>query len=280
MHGLKDSTIGDPLPDGWLDGFPLIEWGRLAEPQVDGYDRKIVTAMARVRYGFEDKTVRADPPNWLDGWVPLVRRDASPELPAASFEHPNLAKGAALLGLWPAMYEFVRSCCTGFAPIWTPGKPEASTLGGCCCGALAAWGGITTTIDNPVGFVGGVVHEMGHWKLHALGVHLEAWDGLLLANDPAELYDSPIRKDKQRPMGAVLQAQYSYLHVLEAELRAARAGEPFTMIPDNAARLVEGADTIRKSLRPTPAGLAFVNACLVWGDRLIEEAAALGKAGG
>jgi HEXXH motif-containing protein len=252
-----------------------VAWGRLAEPQEDGYDTGVIAAFAHDRYGFRWKLERPPAPAWLDGWVPLVRHDAAPDLPAAPFDHPHLALGERLLGAWPAFREQARLLLTAVAPIWHPTERPSPDSAGCSCGGLAAWGGVTATLDSPPGFAAGVAHELGHWKLHALGVHLEDWDGLLLLNRPDELYDSPIRKDKLRPMGAVLQAQYSYLHVLDLEARMARAGERHTMHDLNARRVAEGAATIRAHARLTEAGEAFVGACLAWGDRIVAEAAAL-----
>jgi HEXXH motif-containing protein len=253
------------------------DWSRLAEPQADAYDSEIISLLAHERYGFCEKPGRVPAPHWLDGWVPLVHRDAAPDLPTAPFDHPHLARGAKLLDAWPTFCEQVRRFCTGLAPLWNPTQPISEDRGGCSCGGLTDWGAVTVSVDSPPGFAGGVAHELGHWKLHALGVHLEDWDGVLLTNRPEELYDSPIRKDKQRPMGAVLQAQYSYLHVLDLELRLARVGNQHTMYALNAQRLAAGAATIRQHVRTTPEGAAFVGACLAWGDRLIGEAAALGE---
>lgn len=253
--------------------MPAPDWSRVAEPQDDGYDTGVIAAYAAERYGFAPRAERPEGPAWLDGWVPMVRQDAGPALTAAPFDHPHLILGERLLDAWPAFREQARRLLTAFAPIWGGNAPNPRQSG-CSCGGLKEWGGVTVTVDSPPGFAAGVAHELGHWKLHALGVHLEEWDAGLLANDPAELYDSPIRKDKPRPMGAVLQAQYSYLHVLDLELRMRARGEEFTMWDLNAKRIAEGSATIRAHVRTTEDGAAFVGACLAWGDRLVAAAAA------
>lgn len=262
-------------------GVRRLRWDRLAEPQPDGYDTPAIALAARAAYGFTGKPARAEPPSWLGGTVPLVSWQAGPELGPAPFDHPFLAQAERLLALWPAMEAQCRALLTALGPTIRPGVHPDQPIAGCASGALGErWGSVMVSLESGAGVVAGIVHELGHWKLHALGVHLEHWDGQLLANDPAELYESPIRKDRRRPMGAVLQAHYSYLHVLDAELRMIAAGEQYTMLDVNAGRVAEGQATIRAHAQLTAPGREYVGACLAWGDRLLEEVAARGQAAG
>lgn len=252
-----------------------IDWSRMARPQADGYDSRMLAALARLLYDV-DVDARPAPvgPSMFGGRVPLLHFEAMPssELQNAPLDHPFVAKAEGILGLWPEMVEQCGRLLTSVRPLKSTRQPDDVDHGaGCSCGNTTRFGGIETTVYGSLGFAEGTVHELGHWKLHACGVHLEEWTHLV-ANDPGELFESPIRKDKPRPMGACVQAQYSYLHVLELNVIAQNAGVFAGMLRLNRDRMAAGREVL-KQWRPTPtSGEAYRAALDSWCGELLERA--------
>lgn len=253
-----------------------IDWSRMHRPQTDGYDTKMILALAAERYQFVKRPPAPGAPSMFGGRLAIIHQKdkAAPYLNHAPFDHPNVAKTDAFLTqVWP---EMATQCAEGLQEVYIMLDDRHSSdveISGCTCGNIAGFGGICTTIQGTIGFAHGIVHEWGHWKLHAMGVHLEDWDNLI-ANSFDELFDSPIRKDKPRPMGACVQAQYSYLHVLEMEIRAWKAGWKSDMLQVNAGRMTAGRETL-KSWKPDANGVLFAAALDAWTVELLDEAAKL-----
>lgn len=254
-----------------------IDWSRMPRPRSDRYDTRKIAALAREMYGLPSSRALVNGPSMFEGRVPLVHLPDNPsaELSNAPFDHPNIKRGAKVLKLWPAMYEQCAALLTSVRPLVDARYPADDDHGaGCSCGNTSSFGGIESTVHGGLGFAEGIVHEEAHWKLHAMGVHLEHWTHLV-ANTPDELFDSPIRKDKPRPMGACIQAQYSYLHVLELNIVAQRNGIEAGMLQLNRDRMEAGRETL-KQWRPTAgSGRAFAKAMDAWTVKLITEADAL-----
>lgn len=133
---------------------------------------------------------------------------------------------------------------------------------------------IYTSLDDTSGAAENLVHEAGHLRLHALGIHLEEHDGRIITNRPDELFSSPVRKDKPRPMSAVLHAQYSYVMVLS--LDEALASRGFDLILNrlkiNYARIKEGMETIHINARWTEEGEAWRDYLFHWMRTVVEQA--------
>lgn len=243
-------------------------------PQTDGYDTERIAELAAIRYSFRKMYVEntAEIPVMF-GSVPLVHlpQKAAPYIEHASLSDPNIKVVEDFITtIWPEMAAQCGELLTSIALMDDTNHPLNPNMSGCSCGNTTNFGGICTTIQGVIGFSHGIVHELGHWKMHAMGVHLEDWDNLI-ANTFDELFESPIRKDKPRPMGACIQAQYSYLHVLELEIRAAKAGRTSDMLSLNVQRMAAGRETL-KSWKPDQNGVAFAAALDSWTAELLEEA--------
>jgi HEXXH motif-containing protein len=122
------------------------------------------------------------------------------------------------------------------------------------------FGTLCATIDDPIGCAQALVHEMSHQKLRALCVSVEsAWR--LITNDPADLFPSPIRIGRQRPMTAVLHAQYSFIHVVELDLRmlekesdAMARDHILQLLMRNVVRMEAGHETLAPNVRTDAYG--------------------------
>src|SRR5260221_11585139 len=76
----------------------------------------------------------------------------------------------------------------------------------------AEFGIIYASVESPLCLAQAMVHEMAHHKLRALGISAESATRLI-TNDPAQLFDCPIRKDRKRPMIALFHEEYTFVHV-------------------------------------------------------------------
>lgn len=258
-----------------------IDWSRMARPRSDKYDTRKVAALARELYDLPTRRTKTiTDAAMFDGRVPLVHLPQQPssELRNAPTNHPNIARAEKVLRLWPAMYEQCATLITSIRPLINASRmhdaPDGDHGAGCSCGNTTDFGGIESTVHGGLGFAEGIVHELGHWKLHAMGVHLETWTHLV-ANDPEERFESPIRKDQPRPMGACIQAQYSYLHVLELNIVATKHGIAAGMMPLNRDRMAAGRETLKQWKPTAGSGRAFAKAMDAWAVQLITEADAL-----
>lgn len=265
---------------------PSIDWRRVAEPQADGYDLKVMEqCLAEGRYGAKTaRTVPADAPLiWPEGRARFIRMSdhqaPSSDLKDLPLDSPLVAAGLANLDAWPEVQALCRQAMIALCPM-TTGRPQSGH--GCTCGNYGDdWGWIYVSGDNSWGLAEGIVHEMGHWKLRAFGVWFEDWTNLLLLNAPEELYDSAVRKDKKRPIGAVLHAHYSYVHVAEMCVRIlAASAKPTSDDVDWTAlqlrRITEGVATLRAHARGTPGvGDEFLAGLYDWTDRVIQNGTAL-----
>lgn len=258
-----------------------ISWDRVAAPQKDGYDTQVTLEFAAKSYGYAGKTL--EEPLWLDGSINLrpLGRSLSVDLVNAPLDHPNLEVASKLLDSWPVVRQQVSELVDTVYPLDDERYKGITTVQGCCCGQESEFGHIYSTVMDPVGFAEGIVHEMGHWRIHALGIHLEDWDGLLLSNKPDELFPSPIRKDKLRPIGAVLHGQYSYVYVTGLNIQIVKQSKAqgstlgMAHLAINLPRITEGLGTLKDSARTTKAGTAFLKGFYEWTSSVISEGNAL-----
>jgi len=140
---------------------------------------------------------------------------------------------------------------------------------------------VYVTIESPQGCAEGIYHEVGHARLNALNLHIEQHDGRLFSNSQDELYESPIRRDKKRPLSAVIQAIYSWIIFSENDLQCAKitgnATESAEYLITNLPKIEDGLVTIRQHIRCTPEGTAFFDGYFEWGDDVCTRARELCK---
>lgn len=259
------------------------DWRRMVQPQADGYDSDVLVELTRERYGWVRDPVES--PTWLNGDVTIGVADvpASQYQKPAPVDHPNLAISAELLAeTWPAQYEQCRRLLETVFPM-LDNRIGISDYGtGCSCGPYGTrWGTLTVTLNGGVGFLEGVIHELAHAKMKSIGISLYHWEKLVANPIPTKediergegpgLYTSMIRKDLKRPMGAVLQAHYVYIHVGEflIRLREARPDLATDALTDwirlQGRRMKESHETLERHVEVTSgAGEAFLEALAEW----------------
>ena len=268
-------------PTHLADATP-VAWHRLAEPQTDQYDTQVTLDLAR-QNGYMRQPVE-ESPTWLGSQVAL--RDDGTYFPEscrlAPVDHPNIQRAADLLRQWSTVFiqcqQLLDSVC-----LFLDANISPDTDGGSICGpGTRGFGTIAATVNSAVGLAEAVVHEMGHHKLRALGVDMESAERLI-TNAPEELFQSPIRYDSQRPMTAVLQAQYSYTYVSALDIHIYQApGVPeryrrsaAQSLSVNLPKLAFGREVISTHAETDAAGAAFLAGYFAWLDGVIETGFAI-----
>jgi hypothetical protein len=251
----------------------------MAKPQDDEYDTFITLALA-IQQGYR----RLEPdgfPTLLDGAIAL-RPDPNlvlfPDCVSADPLHPNVSKVRNLLRQWPAVHSQCRRLLDSIA-LYHHNSIDSDDVTGSITGpGSRGFGSIAVTVDNHVGFAEGIVHEMAHHKLRALGVQVEHATRFIL-NSPEVTYPSPIRYDCRRPMSAVLHAQYSYTYIIQLDLKILHARE----CPSRDRRIVEdsvatilpklefGLTVLKKHLIPDEAGKAFLSPLDAWTEDIVQD---------
>ncbi len=270
--------------------MPDIDWSRLAEPQADGYDT------AQTLWFAEHETSARRPeayrrrdasgaPTLFDGLVAVRNRAsgglAPPRYAPAAPDHAHLARAAAYVGHWPEMARQFPALTDTVQP-WSdtsvPAELWLQVPGSSSHSEEHEFGVVMVTIDSPIATAQAMVHEMAHHKLRALGVSLLG-ASRLVANDPADLFVSPIITDRRRPMTAVLHAQYSFIHVTALDVAIYDAAEEDQQLADqavfllarNVPRMERGYEEISRHICTDEAGAAFVDAFMAWSARVLAR---------
>jgi HEXXH motif-containing protein len=260
----------------------------MAEPQNDGYDTEMTLRLAE--HGVTPLRTQPYRRRPVDGAATLcdgsVAIRPAPEgglmtdrIGPARLDHPNLAAAAAFLTRWPAGYaQFSRLVDT----VYPYTDPQQARLGEGALGSSSHsyeedFGSVHATLDNALGFAQALIHEMAHQKLRALGVSIETAERLI-ANDPSQRFESPIRKDQTRPMTAVFHAQYSFIHVTALDLYMLAAAQTererqhiLMLLARNVPRMQEGYEEVSRRIETDAAGRQFVDAFMKWSQDVLQR---------
>lgn len=257
-----------------------ISWKRLAEPQTDQYDTKVVLASMR-RYGYV-RGHKTGGRSFFDGQVAIVRESgqAFPDhyAPAAQ-DHPNLERAAGLVGLWPTVFAQLQSLIESVSPwIDTTRQPNQRK-----CNRMSrsmGFGKIAATVNDPVELAETLVSEMAHQKLYALGVEQEAAERII--SNSKELKVDEDSKDHERLQStpAVLHEQYSLAHAAALHVKIAEAEAipeqdrhyARVLLSDFLPKLQRGYDILRAHAEFDNAGANFMDGYSDWLDRILSSA--------
>jgi hypothetical protein len=270
-----------------------IDWSRMAEPQDDQYDTQIALEFAMTRRSplRSELYVRrplGDSPTIFDGAVAVRHiRNRCPDPfrhVNGPLDHPNIALAAEFVRRWPTVFTQFRTLMDSFNPmidLTIPRERYGTWRGSSSHSEESMFGTMFGTFYDPLGLAQAFVHEMAHQKLRALGISVETTTGLI-TNPPSELYASPIRKDKLRPMSAVFHAEYSFIYVtaldikmIEAENQQQNITKLLSLLARNVRRMEEGLSVIQKHIKVDSDGRIFIDAFFNWAECVINKGNAL-----
>lgn len=270
-----------------------VDWSRMAEPQDDQYDTQIalefaMTNRSPLRSELYVRRPLGDSPTIFDGAVAVRHiRNKCPD-PFRHVngppDHPNIALAAEFVRRWPTVFTQFRTLMDSFHPmidLAIPRERYGTWHGSSSHSEESMFGTMFGTFYDPLGLAQAFVHEMAHQKLRALGISVETTTGLI-TNPPYELYASPIRKDKLRPMSAVFHAEYSFIYVtaldikmIEAESQHENITNLLSLLARNVRRMEEGLDVIQKHIKVDSDGRTFIEGFFNWSERVINKGNAL-----
>ncbi len=255
-----------------------MDWWRLAEPQPDGYDTDVALELMSAA-GYVRSGRAAGVPTCFGGRV-AIEHDGPfvPGSNAAAPSHPNIEKACELIRLWPAGYRQCQRLIESVGAYVDLSHTDDRVLGAASQIGKRGFGHINVTVNNHVGLAEGLVHELAHCKLQALGVDVESATRLIV-NSPDRLCKSPVRHDCLRPVTAVLHAQYSYTYVLALDLAIVAAGldaeRDYHVIAGSIAKLLPmleyGRDVLREEAELDGPGVDFMAALGNWHERLFAD---------
>ena len=257
------------------DGF--VDWRRLAEPQLDQYDTHLTLSLARRRGYMRPLTSRAA--TLFDGAVALCPSTLFPQpCVPASADHPGIRRGVEALRLWPVGFRQVQLLVDSVSAFVDASAPEDQVVGSMSGPGPTGFGSVAATVNYHVGFAEAIVHEMAHHKLQARGVGIEVAESLV-TNAPDQLFKSPIRYDRLRPMSAVLHAQYSYTYVAALDVAIVEAarepGRDRRVAQDSLAvilpKLEFGLGVLRAHVETDRSGTDFLAGFYAWTDRVLAD---------
>ena len=258
-----------------------MDWRRLAEPQPDAYDSDVALDIITAA-GYAPHSWPAGP-TCFDGQVAIG--DDGPFVPGsepADPEHPNIQRACDLIGLWPAAYTQCQRLLERISVYRDISHSEDRILGAASQIGSRGFGNIKITVNNHVGAAEGIVHELAHCKLQALGVDVEAASRLIV-NPPDQLCKSPVRHDCLRPVTAVLHAQYSYTYVLALDVAIVAAGleaeRDHAVVAGSIARFLPmldyGRSVLEREAELDDAGAPFLDGLFEWHTRLRDAGSEL-----
>ncbi len=268
----------------------IIDWRRCAEPQADEHDTQaalqlVTTTTSPLRKVPHRRRLPMGAPTIFDGAV-AVRyvAETCPDHPRnqnGPLRHRHIDRAVEYVRRWPLGFKQFRALMDTFHPMIDASVAPSEygvKLGSNSHSDEDKWGTMYATIFDPIGLAEAFMHEMAHNKLRALGVYVNTAQRIV-ANPPEEMYESPIRKDRMRPMSAVLHAQFSFiyvtqmdLHMLIPETDARARNGMLSLLAHNVPRMELGFDEIRRSLRTDLIGQQFVDGFFEWSERLLAEA--------
>lgn len=193
-----------------------------------------------------------------------------------SVDHPNIAAARDLFEHWPEAQAGFGALVSRFWPLGLVDEPDKRARGSCSGHQITEDGhrAAYVTVYDPIGCWEGLLHEWGHLRLWTLGVELETHDGGLLEHDDEERFVSPIRRDKLRPMSAVLHGVYCWVLMNDGRQRlfgkVNDAQLPGCLAWD-LPKIEEGIITISEHARWTESGEAFGDALLEYAARVVAN---------
>jgi len=295
---LNDNTMGISMKVN-LEKMN-INWDDYIIPSMDGKDISLFREIMKENYEYEPIDHSDMEHHIFSNKVAVKFPGEMGTLISSSPDNSSLFLLEDTFECWPEMKNMVSEMMDYFIPalrVDNEGNVIDDLNIGCSCGI---YGNapfktrkhdepydvtIMATVDGVVGTCEGLVHELGHYKLHAIGIDLEEWTGQLFTNEKDEVFHSPVRFDKKRPIAAVVQAEFSYIYVTEFYNKFLKwmednNKESYETLPIdgyyqrqayNIKRIGNGIHTIKKVAKLTDEGKRFMESFMNYAERVWKD---------
>lgn len=270
-----------------------INWDEYIIPQSDKKDVKIFQSILKEHYNYEPISSDEYDVTMFDSEVGVIDwiYEESSRLEKPKLDDRRISDIQTSLEPWDNGYIMCKSMLDNFMPTVVKEAPYKMMIG-CSCGIYGKKPyddrydkpeiSVMATINGTVGAAEGIVHELGHHKLHALGLDLEKYTDDFFENDFEEVFHSPVRFDKKRPISAVVHAEFSYIYVteyynkfldwmLENEIGIYEQNSVrgyFQRQAYNLKRIGNGLNTIPEDMKVTDEGERFMESLLQYGTKV------------
>lgn len=262
----------------------MIDWKRMASPQQDGYDSRMILYMAANTSPCKGNEVAGEYGLCFGGKVKVTyfcnKVMAPPRYTDAPLDHPNLAQAQSLLKCWPEMYSQLEMLLKLIHPFWDTTITEDFKdifIGSSSYSASLPFGHICATVDNAVGLAQALVHETAHHKLRAMGI-LEKEAERLLVNPAGEGYYSPMDKKKRCSMTVLFHDFYTFAHLVAFNLNLLKHDEDgerrdliLQVLAKNLTRVEFGYRQVLDNIKTDREGEEFCRSVLEWVKGLMDE---------
>ena len=266
----------------------VIDWARLAEPQADQYDSRVVLYLAATQPspGRETLYVRrrvGGAPTICDGAVAV--RHCYPEAIRGSsrvnapLQHPTIERAVTYLRLWPTVFEQFRRLMDSFHPLMQRDAPlgRSTRLGVSSFSSEAMFGTMAATIHPPLFLAHAFVQQLARQKLWALGVSRAA-SVRLVTSAPNAWVSDPAASRVHR-VTAVLRRTWVGIHHADLGARILRGvtnrrptARLCRRLPVEIETLTRHLHLLRQRLEVNDEGERFVAAMYEWAERAIADA--------
>ncbi len=264
------------------------DWSKLVVPQRDGYDSGVIQSLASqtgasLRYLRGSDIECTGAKRIFDGAVTVCHFAEpcrhSPGLRNAAPAPTNLLMAESYVSCWPEAFRQFATLMAVVNPVVVHPAMSPNVSSSHSDGDV--FGLMYATCHDSAALAECLVHEMAHNKLRAMGVQIESATHLIL-NDPKELYESPIIKDRRRPMTAVVHAEYAFAHVaaLDVHVVRTRRGDRVERrfsdaLARNVLRIEQGLAEIERHVRADRDGEDFLSGLAKWVREIATDARAL-----
>ena len=255
-----------------------IDWARIAKPQPDAYDSAVLGRSLADRWRWTKGVPGPGAVTLVNGHVTVTAdpyRYTAKNMADTTVTRAELDEIDRHLAAWPDGYANMGLFLDEF---WPKRSPRGFGTGSCSShrplNASTRITNVYVTVDNPQGCAEGIYHEVGHLRLEALGLNINDHDGRLITNVIDALYDSPIRRDKQRPMCAVMHGLYAWMMLSENDLWCAAGLSPELSrqyLSVNVPKIAKGIAEVERYAQPTRIGEPFLAGMMAWAKDIVAR---------
>jgi hypothetical protein len=278
-----------------------VDWSRMAEPQEDEYDTRIILDFARAEES--PRACEIYVPRPISGHPTIFDSQAAirhlhetcpyePRLKNGPLGHPNINTAVEYVRRWPVIFNQFRQLIDTFSPIidttLSPGDGEQGELSGSVSYSEEdIFGAVAATFFDPIGLAEAFVIQLANNKLSAVGISSDDDSTFLVLNLPGEIFKGQMIENEEVTIKRTFKDKYAYAHavqldikMLEQETKDTDLTKLLKTLGSNIFKLEQDLQGVREQLKVDEAGQIFVDGFFSWVERTIDRGDKLLKQNG